>query len=284
VRIGVLCSRIRAEEKLLFESFSRRRREFDKVDDREIVFEIGAEPPRYDVVLERCLHHSRALYALRILNQWGVPTVNTYDVALTCGDKINTTTALVAAGVPSPRTLIAFTPESALRAIETLGYPVVLKPAIGSWGRLLAKISDRDAAEALLEHKDTLGSYQHAIFYVQEFIDKPSRDIRSFVVGDETICAIYRESAHWITNTARGGRARNCPVTPEIDRLSRAAARAVGGGVLAIDLLEHPDGLLVSEVNYTMEFRNSIDTTGVDIPGRIIDYVLRVAALEGVPA
>ena len=284
MRIGVLCSRIRAEEKLLFESFSRRRLEFDKIDDREIVFKIGAEPPRYDVVLERCLHHSRALYALRILNQWGVPTVNTYDVALTCGDKINTTTALVAAGVPSPRTLVAFTPESALRAIETLGYPVVLKPAIGSWGRLLAKISDRDAAEALLEHKDTLGSYQHAIFYVQEFIDKPSRDIRSFVVGDETICAIYRESAHWITNTARGGRARNCPVTPEIDRLSRAAARAVGGGVLAIDLLEHPDGLLVSEVNYTMEFRNSIDTTGVDIPGRIIDYVLRVAALEGVPA
>src|SRR5947209_16157093 len=111
VRIGVLCSRIRAEEKLLFESFSRRRLEFDKVDDREIVFEIGAEPPRYDVVLERCLHHSRALYALRILNQWGVPTVNTYDVALTCGDKINTTTALVAAGVPSPRTLVAFTPE-----------------------------------------------------------------------------------------------------------------------------------------------------------------------------
>jgi len=284
VRIGVLCSRIRAEEKLLFEALRRRGLEFDKIDDREIVFEIGAEPPRYDVVLERCLHHSRALYALLILNQWGVPTVNTYDVALTCGDKINTTTALVAAGVPSPRTLIAFTPESALRTIETLGYPVVLKPAVGSWGRLLAKISDRDAAEALLEHKDTLGSYQHAIFYIQEYVDKPSRDIRSFVVGDETICAIYRESEHWITNTARGGRARNCPVTSEIDRLSRAAARAVGGGVLAIDLLEHPDGLVVSEVNYTMEFRNSIDTTGVDIPARIVDYVLRVGELEAVPA
>ena len=284
MKIGVLCSRIRAEEKLLFEALSRRGLEFDKLDDRELVFEIGADPPRYDVVLERCLHHSRALYALRILNQWGVPTVNTYEVALTCGDKINTTTALAAADVPIPRTLIAFTPESALEAIERLGYPVVLKPAVGSWGRLLAKISDRDAAEALLEHKETLGSYQHAIFYVQEYVDKPARDIRSFVVGDETICAIYRESEHWITNTARGGRARNCPVTPEIDRLSRAAARAVGGGVLAIDLLESEDGLLVSEVNYTMEFRNSIDTTGVDIPGRIVDYVLRVGELEAVPA
>ena len=274
MRIGVLCSRIRAEEKLLFESFARRRLTIEKIDDRELIFDLAARPSaRYDVVLERCLHHSRAIYALRILNQWGVPTVNSYEVALVCGDKINTTTAL-----------IAFTPESAIEAIETLGYPVVLKPAVGSWGRLLAKISDRDAAEALLEHKDTLGSYQHAIFYVQEYVDKPSRDIRSFVVGDETIGAIYRESPHWITNTARGGQARNCPVTPEIDRLSRAAARAVGGGVLAIDLLEHPDGLVVSEVNYTMEFRNSIDTTGVDIPGRIVDHVLRVAELEAVPA
>ncbi|HYS01865.1 MAG TPA: lysine biosynthesis protein LysX [Candidatus Eisenbacteria bacterium] len=288
MRIGILCSRIRVEEKLLFEAFEHRRLSFDRIDDREVVFNLQQPSLPYDVVLERCLHHSRALYALKVLNNWGVPTVNRYEVALTCGDKINTSTALAAAGVPSPRTLVAFTPESALRAIETLGYPVVLKPAIGSWGRLLAKISDRDAAEALLEHKETLGSYQHAIFYIQEYVDKPARDIRSFVVGDETIGAIFRESDHWITNTARGGRARNCPLTPEIDRLSRAAARAVGGGVLAIDILEHADGLLVSEVNYTMEFRNSIETTGVDIPGRIVDYVVAVGRgaipAEAVPA
>jgi [lysine-biosynthesis-protein LysW]--L-2-aminoadipate ligase len=288
VNVGVLCSRIRVEEKLLFEAFEHRRLQFDRIDDREVVFNLQQPSLPYDVVLERCLHHSRALYALKVLNNWGVPTVNRYEVALTCGDKINTSTALAAAGVPSPRTLVAFTPESALRAIETLGYPVVLKPAIGSWGRLLAKISDRDAAEALLEHKETLGSYQHAIFYIQEYVDKPARDIRSFVVGDETIGAIFRESDHWITNTARGGRARHCPLTPEIDRLSRAAARAVGGGVLAIDILEHADGLLVSEVNYTMEFRNSIETTGVDIPGRIVDYVVAVGRgaipAEAVPA
>jgi [lysine-biosynthesis-protein LysW]---L-2-aminoadipate ligase len=288
MKIGVFCSRIRVEEKLLFEALEHRRLPFDRIDDREVVFDLQQPSLPYDVVLERCLHHSRALYALKVLNDWGVPTVNRYEVALTCGDKINTSAALAAAGVPSPRTLMAFTPESALRAIETLGYPVVLKPAIGSWGRLLAKISDRDAAEALLEHKETLGSYQHAIFYIQEYVDKPARDIRSFVVGDETIGAIYRESDHWITNTARGGRARNCPITPEIDRLSLAAARAVGGGVLAIDILEHADGMLVGEVNYTMEFRNSIETTGVDIPGRIVDYVVAVGRgaipAEAVPA
>jgi [lysine-biosynthesis-protein LysW]--L-2-aminoadipate ligase len=179
--------------------------------------------------------------------------------------------------VPVPRTRIAFTPESALEAIEELGYPVVLKPAIGSWGRLLSKVNDRDAAEALLEHKVTLGSFHHGAFYIQEYVEKQGRDIRSFVVGGETICAIYRASPHWITNTARGATASNCPVTPELDALSRAAAEAVGGGVVAVDLFETPEGLQVNEVNYTMEFRNSIDTTGVNIPAKIVDYTLGVA-------
>jgi [lysine-biosynthesis-protein LysW]--L-2-aminoadipate ligase len=180
--------------------------------------------------------------------------------------------------VPVPPNMVAFTPEAAMEAIEKLGYPVVLKPCIGSWGRLLSKINDRDAAEAILEHKQILGSYHHSIYYIQKYVNKPGRDIRAFVVGDETIAAIYRRSDHWITNTALGGKASKCPVTPEIADLSRRAAQAVGGGMLAIDLLESPDGILVNEVNYTMEFRNSIDTTGVDIPGQMIDYVLQEAA------
>ncbi len=277
MKIGVLCSRVRVEEKLLFEEFRRQGLDYERVDDSEVVFDLLKPAGAYDVVLERSVHHSRALYSLRILNDAGIRTVNTYAVAQVCGDKINTTTALIKAGVPSPRTLVAYSPESALRAIEAVGYPAVLKPVIGSWGRLLAKVNDREAAEAILEHKEVLGTYQHSIFYVQEYVRKPARDIRSFVVGDETICAIYRDADHWITNTARGGRASNCPVTPEIDRLSRAAARAVGGGVLAVDILEAPDKMVVPEVNYTMEFRNSIDTTGVNIPARIVEYVRQVA-------
>jgi [lysine-biosynthesis-protein LysW]--L-2-aminoadipate ligase len=275
MRIGVLCSRIRAEEKLLFTELERRGLDYTKIDDREQIFDLHTRSYPYDVVLERCIQHSRALYILKILNDAGVPTVNTYHVALTCGDKFLTTQALVHAGVPVPRNLLAFTPESALAAMEQLGYPVVLKPVVGSWGRMVSKINDRDAAEAILEHRDVLGSYQHAIFYIQEYITKPGRDIRTFVVGDECIAGIYRTSEHWITNTARGGVATNCPITPELADLSLRAAQAVGGGVVAIDLLETQDGrLLVNEVNYTMEFRNSIDTTGVNIPAKIIDYVV----------
>ena len=277
MRIGVLCSRVRAEEKLLFTELERRGLRYEKIDDRAQVFDLHRREYPFDVVLERCIQHSRALYMLKILGDAGVPTVNTYHVATTCGDKFLTTQALIHAEVPTPGCLLAFTPESALAAIEQLGYPVVLKPVVGSWGRMVSKINDRDAAEAILEHRDVLGSYQHSIFYIQQYIDKPGRDIRSFVVGDACIAAIYRSSPHWITNTARGGVATNCPLTPELVELSVRAAQAVGGGVVAIDLLEDREGrLLVNEVNYTMEFRNSIDTTGVDIPARIIDYVVAV--------
>lgn len=278
MRVGVLCSRIRVEEKLLFQEMRDRGIEFEKIDDREVVFNLNNEllpVHRYDIILERSINHSRALYALQIFNDWGIKTINSADVARICGDKFLTTQALVKDKVPTPRTALAFTPESALEAIEELGYPVVLKPCVGSWGRLVAKINDRQAAEAILEHKQILGSYHHSIYYIQEYVDKPGRDIRSFVVGDETIAAIYRTSDHWITNTAQGGQASNCPVTPEVDAMSRAAAQAVGGGMLAVDLLESPDGFLVCEVNYTMEFRNSIHTTGVDIPAKMIDYLIR---------
>jgi [lysine-biosynthesis-protein LysW]--L-2-aminoadipate ligase len=177
-------------------------------------------------------------------------------------------------GVPQPEVRVAFTAESAIEAIEDMGYPVVLKPAVGSWGRLLAKVNDRDAAEALLEHKTILGSYHHSVFYIQRYIGKKGRDIRSFVVGDECIAAIYRTSDHWITNTARGGMTSNCPVSPELAAISLEGARAVGGGILALDVFETDDGYLVNEVNYTMEFKNSIKPTGVDIPKKIVDYVI----------
>jgi [lysine-biosynthesis-protein LysW]---L-2-aminoadipate ligase len=278
--VGVLLSRVRVEEKLLLEELERRGVATKVIDDRELVFALEKKPELgVDVVLERCIQHSRALYALSVLETWGIPTVNTFEVADICGNKLLTTMRLIRDGVPSPRTRLAFTPESALVAVEELGYPAVLKPLVGSWGRLISRVNDRDAAESILEHKDVLGTYIHSIYYIQEYVPKPGRDIRAFVVGDETIGAIYRYSEHWITNTARGGKATKCEVTPELNDLCVRAAKAVGGGVVAIDVLEAPEGLLVNEVNYTMEFRNSIDATGVNIPGRVVDYALGVAKL-----
>jgi len=275
MKIGFLHSIIRRDEKLLLEEFSKRLSvEIISLDDRKINFNLDNGNFDVDCIVERCINHSRALHAIRLFEGYGITCFNKGEVARVCGDKLLTSVRLKKNKVPQPEVRVAFTENSALEAIEEMGYPVVLKPAVGSWGRLLSKINDRDAAETVLEHKTVLGSYHHSIFYMQKYVEKKNRDIRSFVVGNECIAAIYRTSDHWITNTARGGIASKCEVTNEIAEISLKAAEAVGGGIVAVDLFESEDGLLVNEVNYTMEFKNSITTTGVNIPAKIVDYII----------
>jgi [lysine-biosynthesis-protein LysW]--L-2-aminoadipate ligase len=283
LRLGVLFSRVRVEEKWIFAALEQRGVDYERLDDRKVFFDLEnpGEWQQFDAILERSIRYSSGLNILRILNAWGIPTINSAKVAEICGDKLATSAALKQAGLPQPRTFLAFAPEAALEAIETLGYPVVLKPVVGSWGRLLAKVNDRDAAEAILEHKSILGSVQHSVFYIQEYIKKPGRDIRIFVVGDQAVTAIYRKSPHWITNTARGGEGEVCQITPELEEISVRAAQAVGGGVLAIDILEHPDhGYLINEINHTMEFHTLAPITGVDVAGIMVDYLIKVAKRE----
>ncbi len=279
LKIGVLYSRVRVEEKWIFAAMEKRGIDYERLDDRAISFDLENPEPwlAFDAVLERSISYTSGLYALRLLNSFDVPTVNTALVAEICGDKLTTSAMLAKAGVPQPRNVVAFTPEAALEAIEAFGYPVVLKPVVGSWGRLLAKINDRDAAEAVLEHKATLGSVQHSVFYIQEFIKKPGRDIRAIVIGDRVLTAMYRKSEHWITNTARGGEGELCPITPEIEEMCLKATAAVGGGVLAVDLIEHTErGYLVNEINHTMEFHTMQPVSGIDIAGEIVEYTMNV--------
>jgi [lysine-biosynthesis-protein LysW]--L-2-aminoadipate ligase len=280
IRIGFLYTRLRAEEKYLLDKLEKRSDvEIIRINDGDMFFDINQLPEPVDVLFERSISYSRGLYISRIFEAHGVPVVNSSLVAERCGDKYVTSQILVKNGIPTPRVLMAFDEESALRAIEALGYPCVLKPVVGSWGRLLAKIENREMAETLIEHKATLG-VNHQVFYIQEYINKPGRDIRAFVVGEEAICAIYRSSENWITNTARGGVATNCPVTDEIADLCQRSARAVGGGLLALDLFETENGLTVNEINHTMEFRNSITTTGVNIPQKMVEYVLEQVPIK----
>lgn len=280
IRVGFLYTRLRVEEKYLLEELEGRPEvEVTHISDGEKFFDIAQKPAEVDVLFERSISYSRGLYISRIFEAHGIPVVNSSVVAERCGDKYVTSQLLVQNGIPTPRVVMAFDEESALGAVEAVGYPCVLKPVIGSWGRLLAKVDNRQTAESFIEHKASLG-INHQIFYVQEYINKPGRDIRAFVIGDEPICAIYRSSDNWITNTARGGVATNCPITDEMADLCQRAARAIGGGLLALDLFEVENGFTINEINHTMEFRNSITTTGVNIPQKMVEYVIARANAE----
>lgn len=274
MKLGFLYSLLRRDEKLLMEEFKARNIDLVMIDDRSLVL---SPEMTFDVdcVYERSISYSRGLEVIRILESLGIQCINSVTTAEICGNKISTTLALKKQNIPQPEVRFAFSEESALKAIEELGYPSVIKPPVGSWGRLLAKVNDRDAAEAILEHKSTLGSYQHSLFYIQEYIEKNGRDIRSFVIGDQCVAAAYRTSSHWITNAARGSEPIFCPVTPEIEELSIKSAQAVKGEIVAVDLFETEKGLLVNEVNHTMEFKasQSAQNTGINIPAKIVDYL-----------
>jgi [lysine-biosynthesis-protein LysW]--L-2-aminoadipate ligase len=279
---------VRLEEKRIFQALRERGVAFERVDVRQLTFALGRNGDclstcssqsaiPFDVVLIRCLSQTRGLYATRLLEQQGIRTVNRYRAIRICGDKVLTTMTLTEHGVPTPRTAVAFSRQTALNTMDAFGYPLVVKPPVGSWGRLMAKVNDREAAEAVLEHKRALDGDEP--MYVQDYVTKPGRDIRTLVVGDETVYAVYRHSDHWITNTARGGETSVCPMTAQIDRVSRAAARAVGGEIVAVDLLEAPDGrLLVNEVNHTPEFHGAVEAIEVDVAACIVDYVLGMAS------
>jgi len=282
--IAIVYDRIRPEERLLFDAFERlgveAEHRYAPHEVHALSGERAADLPL--VALQRCVAQTRGLALTRVFEAHGVRVLNGSVTAAQCGDKLATSAALTSHGVPTPRTLVAFDHDAALDACDALGYPVVLKPTVGSWGRMVSRLSDRDAVEAVLEHKRALGGPEHGVIYLQEHVVKPGRDIRAFVVGDRVIAAIDRASDHWITNTARGAVASRRDVDDAIADLAGRAAAAVGGGILAVDLVESERGLLVLEVNHTMEFRNSIETTGVDIPAAIARHVLEVLESGGV--
>jgi [lysine-biosynthesis-protein LysW]--L-2-aminoadipate ligase len=275
--LGLFYTIVRPEEKWILEAAANRGLAVERLHDEEVTFPLVRNGFKADLVLNRSVSHSRSLYALRFFEHYGVPTVNPYDVVALCGDKVLASLRLAEAGIPTTRTVVALTPEAARKALDEVGYPAVLKPPVGSWGRLMAKVDDAEEADQIIEHKAALGSPMHSIFYVQEYVEKPERDLRAFVVGDEIVAAMSRHSKEWRTNAARGATAEPLAPTDEMEDLALRAAKAVGGGVLAVDLMESADGLVVHEVNPTPEFRALTGATGVDVAGRILDYVEGVA-------
>ncbi|HEV8405476.1 MAG TPA: lysine biosynthesis protein LysX [Nitrososphaera sp.] len=283
VELSIIYDKVRFEEKVLYEKAQNKGVKAQIVDAKTVTVSTASKKRDFsfgDVVMQRSVSHYRGLYLTACLEHLGFKVVNKFKVAETCGNKLITSLVLAQSNVPTPRTQFAFSAEGALEIINKAGFPLVLKPIVGSWGRGVFPLRDEETAGIVVEMREEDDSPLARIYYVQEMIDRPPRDIRCIVVGNTLVTAIYRYSAEneFRTNVARGGKAELAPVTKELEDLALKAAKAVGGGILGVDMMEDKKrGLIVHEVNNTVEFHGAASVSKSDIPGAMIDYVVKLA-------
>lgn len=283
VEVCVVYDKVRFEEKALYDTAKKKGLKAQIIDAKKITINNASKRKKLqfgDVVLQRCISHFRGLYLSACLEFMGFMVINKFKVGETCGNKLITSLTLAKSNVPTPKTHFAFSAESAIEVINTTGFPVVLKPIIGSWGRGVFPIRDEEVANMIIEMRKENDNPLSRIYYVQEMIKRPPRDLRCIVVGDKIVAAIYRYSVEneWRTNVSRGGKAELAPITNELEDIALRAAKSVGGGILGVDLMEDEKrGLLVHEVNNTVEFRGASNVSESDIAGAMIDYALTIA-------
>jgi len=278
--ITIIFDRLRWEEKELLDKALKLGYNAKLVDAKDLVFSTHDGSRSFgSVVIQRCISHYRGLYITACLESLDIPVINRYHVAEICGNKLLCSLALIKDNVPTPKTQFVFSAEKAIEVASNLGYPIVFKPIVGSWGRLVIPVKDRDMMESIVEMREEMPNPLSKIYYLQEYVKRPPRDIRAIVVGDRVITAVYRYAAEgeWRTNIARGGKAELCPITKELEDVCLRAADAVGSGVLGVDIMEDESrGLLVHEVNNTVEFRGAASVSSVDIAQEIIRYAMKV--------
>jgi len=276
--LTLLYDTIRWEEKAIYEAAKKKGIEIKKIDCKDLVLDLNTLNSEYDnqIIIQRCVSYFKSLHSTAALEGLGANVINPLDTAITCGNKLFTHMIMQKKGIRTPKVITAFSSQSALSALDDFGYPAIIKPTIGSWGRLIALLQDKEAAKAVFEDREHMFPL-YQIYYLEEFVSRPPRDIRAIVVGDNVVAAIYRysEKDEWKTNMALGGRAENCPITGELEDICIKSSQAVGGKIVGVDLMESSkDGLVVHEVNNTTEFKNTVRITGINIQDMIVDYSL----------
>ncbi|MGB6626606.1 MAG: lysine biosynthesis protein LysX, partial [Nitrososphaeraceae archaeon] len=280
--LSILYDNIRWEEKALYEAAKKRGIKVNNINCKDLSIGLNNEressPYLNKVIIQRCVSYFKSVHATAALEGLGAHIINSLRTATVCGNKLFAHMELQKAGVKTPNAFSAFSEESAIAALDNLGYPAVIKPTIGSWGRLIALLRDRDAANAVIEDREHMFPL-YQVYYFEELVSRPPRDIRAIVIGDTVVAAIYRYSGpgEWKTNMALGGHAETCPLTNELEDICIKATKAVEGQIVGVDLMESREhGLIVHEINNTTEFRNTVRVTGVDIPGLMVDFASKI--------
>lgn len=278
--LNILFDSIRWEEKSIIETAKKNDINLKAIDCKELILFLNHENKEFKnkVILQRCVSYFKSMHSTAALEGLGSRMINSLYTSIMCGNKLFSHMELQKQGIATPSAFCSFSTSSAIEGINRFGYPVVIKPTIGSWGRLIGLLNDEEAVKTVLEDREHMFPIYH-VNYLEEFVKRPPRDIRAIVVGDQIVAAIYRYSANneWKTNMALGGRAELCPITTELEDICLNAAKIFKGDIVGVDLMESTNhGLVVHEVNNTTEFKNTVRVTGVDIPSLIVNYMVNI--------
>ena len=274
--VTILYDTIRWEEKALLEAGKKNNINIQMVDCKKLAIDLEKKPEDYGVVIQRCVSYYRNLHSTAALEGAGVKVINCLNTGIFAGNKLFTHMLLKKFGIPTPYATVAFSKDAALEALETQGYPKVIKPTVGSWGRLISKLNDKDSAEGIIESREKMYPI-YQVHYLEEFVKRPPRDIRAIMVGDKVVAAIYRTSGNgnWKTNMALGGTATPCEVSQEMEEMCIKAKNAVQGQIVGVDLMESDEkGLVVHEVNNTVEFKGLARVAKRNIPKEMIEFAI----------
>ena len=282
--VGILNNRITWEVKQLITEFEKNQIKYELLNNQKVYYRLSKEKDlksNFDLILERSLSYLRGLYSCAILETKGYKVINNFECLTTSGNKLLTTLKLIEKKIPTPETCIAFKDRSAINAIEgNTGYPAIIKPIIGSWGRLIAKLEDYNSATANLECREIMGNIYQKIYYLQEYIPNPNSknptDIRVFVIGNKCVAAMARFSPEkdFRSNIAVGGTAEPIELSPELEKLSIQSSKAINGEIVGIDLMIKKGNLNVIEINGTPQFKGIASATKINIASEIVEYIM----------
>ncbi|TLY03203.1 MAG: RimK family alpha-L-glutamate ligase [Thaumarchaeota archaeon] len=271
-KVRIVFDRVRVEEKMLEQKAIELGHDTKMIDAKTTQINTESKKSNFDfgdVVIERCVSYFRGLHFTACLEFLDVPVINRFEVANNCGNKMLTSLLLRKHNVPTPKTYFSFSSDAALETLDKEGYPLVIKPITGSWGRGVMALKDRDTADAIVEVRELSDGPLDRIYYLQEMVRRPPRDIRAITVGEQVIAAMYR------TSTAEP---IACEITKELDDVCVKASKAVGGGILGIDVMEdEKHGLVVHEINNTVEFKGLAKVAKLNIPKEMIEYAIASA-------
>ncbi len=225
----------------------------------------------FSITIEQFL---RRITVFKHIEMMGIPVVNPVEGLILARNKYLSLLMLSRNGIPVPKTAVVEDPYVAYRFAQSWG-SVVIKPIVGSMGFGALKLEDPDVAFVVARTLAQLGQP----IYVQQYVEKPNRDIRVFVVGSQVIAAYYRvQQGSWKTNIAQGARA--VPMNrmdSELSEIAIKSCKILGLHYAGVDIAETKDGYVVLEVNASPGWKGLTIATGINPAVHIAKYVIELA-------